>query len=138
MEQVKSTNHKSGHQSQDRYPKEKKQKPKQISRLSSLREKIIAQSDEGDGNGDQSNEANETIKHDREQCACFFVRGFLEQIIAFYDITARASWEKLIVKHADQEQTREAGKAQMDLLDLQQNMPAKSGGNFHDRVCQDP
>src|SRR6266496_1045856 len=138
MEQVKSADYKSGQQRQDRCAEKKEQQPKQISRLGSLREKIVAQSDEGDGNGDQGNKTNETIKHDGEQCACFFVRGFLEQIITFHDIAARASGKKLVVKHADKEQTREAWKAQMDLLDLQQNMPAKSGGNFHDHVCQDP
>ena len=78
---------------------------------------------------------NETIKHDGEQCARFFVRRFLEQVIAFHDIAARASRKKLVVKHPDEEQTREARKTQMDLLDFQQNVPAKSGGDFH-RLCK--
>src|SRR5215470_4720588 len=102
MEQVKSANYKSGHQRQDRCSKEKEQQPEQISRLGSLREKIIAQSDEHDGNGDQRDKTNETIKHDGKQCARFLVRRFLEQVIAFHDVAARASREKLVVKHPDE------------------------------------
>ena len=64
MEQVKSADYKSGYQCQDRCAEQKEQQPKQISRLGGLREKIIAQSDESDGNGHQGNKTNETIKHD--------------------------------------------------------------------------
>src|SRR4029077_14996920 len=110
MEQVKSADYKSGYQCQDRCTEEKEQQPKQISCFGSLREEIVTQADERDSNGDQGNKTNETIKHDGEQCARFFVRGFLEQVIAFHDIAACASREKLIVKHANEEQTHEAWK----------------------------
>src|SRR5262249_37646342 len=99
--------------------------------------KIIAQSDESDGNGHQGDKTNETIKHNGEQCPRFFVGSFLEQVIAFHDVAARASGEKLVVKHADKEQTREARKTEVDLLDLQQDVPAKGCSNFHNHICQD-
>src|SRR4026208_785596 len=137
MEQVKSADYKSGYQRQDGCAEKKKQKPKQVSRLSSLRKKVISQYDEGDGNSDQRNKPNETIKHDGKQCPRFFIRRFLEQVITFYDIAAGASRKKLVVKHANKEQTREARKTQMDLLDLQQNVPAKSGGDFDHKLSQD-
>ncbi|PYK53867.1 MAG: hypothetical protein DME48_10035 [Verrucomicrobia bacterium] len=63
MEQVKSADYESGHQSQDRCAQEKKQEPKQVSCFGGLCEKIIAQSDEGDGNGDQRNKPDEPVKH---------------------------------------------------------------------------
>src|SRR5262249_12706412 len=66
MEQVKSADYKSGHQRQDRCAEEKEQDPEQISRLGSLREKIITKPDESDGNRDQSYKADETIKHHSE------------------------------------------------------------------------
>src|SRR6266498_238645 len=137
MEQVKSADYKSGYQCQDRCTEKKEQQPKQISCFGSLRQKIVTQADERDSNGDQGNQTNETIKHDGEQCARFFVRRFLEQVIAFHDIAAGASRKKLVVKHADTEQTREARKTQMDFLDFQQNVPAKSRGDFHHYVSQD-
>src|SRR6185437_2866043 len=34
-------------------------------------------------------------------------------------------------------QTRQAGKAQMNLLDFQQNVPTKSGGHFHNYIGPD-
>src|SRR4029453_13775620 len=107
MKQVESADNKSGYQCQDRCTEQKEQQPKQISRLSGLREKIIAQSDESDRNGYQGNKTNKAIKHDGEQCARLFVRSFLKQVIAFYDIAARAARQKLIVKHPDKEQARE-------------------------------
>src|SRR5215510_12850020 len=138
MEQVKSADYKSGQQREHRCAEKKEQQPKQISRRGSLRQKIIARSDESDGNRYQRNETDEPVKDDREQCARFFVRSLLEQGIAFHDVAARPSGEELVKKHADVEQTHEARKTQMNLLDLQQHVPAKSGSNFHDHVCQNP
>ena len=64
MKQIKSADYKSGYQRQDRCAQEKKQEPEQVSGFGSLGEKIIAQSDEGDGNGDQCNKPDEPVKHD--------------------------------------------------------------------------
>src|SRR5215475_3664543 len=105
MEQVKTADYKGGQQREHRCTEKKKQQPKQISRLRSLRQKIIAQSDQGDRNRYQRDKTDEPVKDDREQCACFFVRSLLQQVIAFHDIAACPSWEELVIKHADKEQT---------------------------------
>src|SRR4029434_1391357 len=103
MEQVKAADYKSGYQCQYRCAEKKEEKPEQISCFGGLREKIVAQPDESDSDGDQGNKTNETVKYDGEQCACFFVRRFLEQVITFHDIAAGASGKKLVVKHSDEE-----------------------------------
>ena len=136
MKQIKAADDESGYQGQDRCAEKKEQYPKQLSRLGVWRE-IIAQTDQSYGDRDQRNKTDETVEHDREQGARFFVRGFLEQKIALNDIAAGATRQKLIVKHTDQKQPGESRKTQMNLLDLQQNVPAKSGRNFDHYVGQD-
>src|SRR4029453_2397697 len=99
MEQIKSADYKSAEQGQDRCAEKEEQKPKQISRLVGLREKIIAQPDGRGGDGNQRNQGYKSVEHCREQCAGFLIRRFLDQVIAFDDVAAGTSGEKLVVKH---------------------------------------
>ena len=45
--------------------------------------------------------------------------------------------KELVVKHPDQKQTGQTRKAEPDLLDPEQNLPAQRGRNFHDHVSDD-
>src|SRR5262249_8997062 len=81
-------------------------------------------------------EADKSIEHHSKQCARFFIRRFLQQIITLHDIASGAAGEKLVVKHSNEKQACEARQTQTNLLHLQQNVPAKGSGYFYDQVCQ--
>ena len=96
-----------------------------------MRKEIITQSDEGRGDNNERHKTDKPIENYCQQRPGFLVRGFLQEIIAFHDVAAGAAGEKLVVKHADKKQAGETRQSEMNLLDLQQNMPAKSSGDFH-------
>ena len=95
-----------------------------------MREKIETQADQHAGNRDQRDEPNDAVKQHREQCAKFFRRRFLEQEVALDDVAAGAAGQELIVKHSNKKKAGYARHAEMDLLHLEQNLPANGGGNF--------
>ena len=59
---------------------------------------------------------------------------FLEQQIALNNIAAGAAGQKLVVKHANQEQTREPGKIEPDLLNTEENLPSDRGRDFDHHI----
>jgi len=57
-------------------------------RLGTFRQYIEAQTDEGDGNGDERDQTDEPVEDYGEQSARFFIRRLFKQKIAFDNIAA--------------------------------------------------
>src|SRR3982751_49932 len=104
MEKVEAADDETREQASDRNAEKEEQNPKQTPRILGLREEIETQTDQRDGNGDECHQSNEPVENHRQQGSCFFIRRFFEQQIAFNDIPAGSTWQKLIVKHSNQKQ----------------------------------
>ena len=83
---------------------------------------------------DERDQPDHAIEDDGEERAGRLARRFLEQEVALDDVAAGAAGQELIVKHPDQEQPRDARNAQMNLLHLEQDLPADAGREFDHEV----
>jgi len=72
VKQVEPADDEAGEESRDRGAQEKQQNPEQPSRLRTLGQYIKAQTDQGDGNGDERYQTDKPVENHREQSARFF------------------------------------------------------------------
>src|SRR5437764_15115321 len=130
MKEIKSANDKTRDQTRNRNSKQNAQSDEELMRSKtgfncnrSAPEQIKTKSYKRDRDGDQRNQANQSIEDNGEQGACFVIRSFLEQEIALNNIAACFAGAKLIVKHPDQKQAGEALDIESNLLNAKENLP---------------
>src|SRR5438552_563734 len=105
MKEIKAADDEAGEESRDRAAQEKQQNPEQPSRLRTLGQYIEAQTDQGDGNGDERYQTDKPVENHREQSARFFVRCLFEQEIALDNIAASSAGQKLSINHSAKKQS---------------------------------
>src|SRR4051794_33120582 len=116
MKKIESTDDKTGEETRDGGAQKDKKNPEKLACLCRLREKIKPQTYQSDRDNDERDEPNQTIENDRQKSARLLVRFFKEEI-AFDDIASRSSWQELVVKHSNQEQTGHSPKGEPNILD---------------------
>ena len=130
MKKIETADDEAREQEENGAAKNNEKTNEQLPCLWSLGEKIVTQADQHAGNRDQRDEPNDAVKQHREQCAKFFRRRFLEQEVRLDDVASSAAGQELIVKHSNKKKAGYARHAEIDLLHLEQNLPANSGRNF--------
>ncbi len=113
MKKIEPTDHKTCDKAGDRNAQKNEQNPEITARLVRLREQIKTHADQRDRDHDQRDQANEAIEHHCQQRARFAI-SFFQQQITLNNIATGAAGQKLIVKHADQKQSCESRRTEIE------------------------